>query len=91
MQKHGRPNTYWPQVILLMLFMVFIYPIAILSVALSGGEVLSLTGFLRDVTKPDMGPVLIRFLTWLALPFPFVWLAAIVYYWPTGSRRDGDG
>jgi hypothetical protein len=90
MKRAGKPNTYWSQVILLLLFMVFIYPIALLGLVFTDGEVLSIRGFIRDVTKPDMGSVLIRLLTWLILPFPLVWLAAIVFYWPTGSRKKAD-
>lgn len=89
--KINKTNTYWSQVILLMLFMVFVYPVALVGIVLTGGDILSLNGFMRDLAKPDMGSVLIRVLTWLILPVPILWGAAIAYFWPKGSRRtDGE-
>ena len=87
MKVRGGSHSLWPEVLLLGVFMLAVYPIAILSVIITSGDVLSFGMTVHHLRTHNSGAVVISVLTWLALPLPWIWIVSLIARWPERTDR----
>ncbi len=61
-------------------FMLTVFPITLLGVGLSGGELLSIDALVRDMLRLNPA-IFLRLSAWLILSAPLIWSALLIGQW----------